>query len=418
MIYLVNIPAQINIKFSLSILGILLLFSHGIYAQDRSDLESQRQRLIREIKQTEQDLQQTKKTKAVTLDQYLALQSQIQKRKALVRTLKEEIGIANVAIEEAHQQLELLNNELARLKEEYAHTIQQAYRLRLNNSFLLFLFSADSFDDAYRRWQYLRQYDSNRKRQAQDIVTTQEQLTAESAQLEKQKIEKEQLLVSQEEQTRILAQDLNEKNRILKELNTSEGRLVAELDKQQKAHDQLNSAIESIIRKEMASRAKASRPTTSGNNSSDNTDVIAATPESDTPLSNNFSNNKGQLPWPVKKGYITRKFGKQPHPQVRSIQITNNGIDIRSEAGAKVYPVFEGTIAGTQFIPGYLNTVIVKHGNYYTAYSNLEQINVKRGDAVGPGEAIGKLGSKKPEVHFEVWQGKKRLNPVYWVKEQ
>jgi len=411
-----HLQTSTNTKYFLLLLLVMLGWQ-GLPAQQRESLERQRQRLMEEIRETERELNDTKKTKAVTLDQYLALQAQIQKRRELIKTLKEEIEVATLAIDEAHQQLDLLNAELIRLKEEYARTIRKAYRLKLNNSFLLFLFSADSFDDAYRRWQYLRQYDSNRKRQAQDIIQTQESLTAESQQLEAQKTEKEKLLGSQEKQNQLLSQELKEKNKILKALNTSEGRLVAELDEQQQAHDELNNAIESIIQAEMAARARAGRAN-SGSTSSESSGSKAATPVVDTPTSNDFSRNQGQLPWPVKSGYITRKFGKQPHPQVRSIQITNNGIDIRSEEGAKVFPVFKGTVAGTQFIPGYLNTIIIKHGEYYTAYSNLEQIYVKRGDEVDHGKAIGQLGNKKPEVHFEVWQGKKRLNPSYWVAER
>jgi septal ring factor EnvC (AmiA/AmiB activator) len=407
--YPVNIPELTN---HIGIVFLLLCFSCTVVSsQNRNDLEKQRQRLIQEIQDTEQALNKTKENKAVTLDQYLALQSQIQKRRALIATLKEEIDISNQGIEEAHQQLAELGVELSRLKEEYAHTIRQAYRLKLNNSFLLFIFSADSFDDAYRRWQYLRQYDSNRKRQAQEIIKTQTTLTEKSQRLEKQKIEKEQLLVSQQQQNNLLRNELDEKNAILKKLNTSEGKLIAELDKQQKAHDELNDAIEKIIRNEMANRARSGRTNTSPSATPD----LNNTPESDAPLSNNFNQNKGKIPWPVKKGYITRRFGKQPHPQVRSIQITNNGIDIRTDPKAQVHAVFEGTVAGTQFIPGYQNTIIIKHGEYYTAYSNLEQIYVKRGDAITADKVIGKVGSKKPEVHFEIWKGKKRLNPSNWV---
>ena len=373
---------------------------------------------MKEIKETELALKETKESKAVTLDQYLTLQSQIQKRKALINTLQEEIDAADADIEEANQQLQHLNSELARLKEEYTNTIRKAYQLKLNNSFLVFIFSAESFNDAYRRWQYLRQYDSSRKRQAQEIISTQSQLIEKSERLAIQKTEKEQLLLSHQKQNSLLSGELSEKNKILKALNTSEGKLITELNDQQKAHDALNNAIEKIIRDEMAKRARSSR-SSSGNDKTSSSGSLSDTPNAgDAPLSSNFSKNKGRLPWPVKKGYITRKFGKQPHPQVRSIQITNNGIDITTDAKASVFPIFEGEVAGTQFIPGYLNTVIVKHGNYYTAYSNLDQIYVKRGDKVSPDKAIGKVGTKKPEVHFEIWLGKKRLNPSKWVAKK
>jgi septal ring factor EnvC (AmiA/AmiB activator) len=416
--YPVNIPAQNKWLLWLTASFFFLLFAIApLSAQERNELEQQRQRLIKEIKETELALQETKENKAVTLDQYLTLQSQIQKRKALIGTLKEEIDAADVAIDEANQQLQQLNTELNRLKEEYANTIRKAYQLKLNNSFMAFLFSADNFNDAYRRWQYLRQYDSSRKRQAQEIIATQNQLMERSERLAVQKTEKEQLLLSHQKQNSLLSGELSDKNKILKALNTSESQLITALNEQQEAHDALNNAIEKIIRNEMAKRARSSR-SASGSNEPSSSSNLNDTPESDAPLSSNFSKNKGKLPWPVKKGYITRKFGKQPHPQVRSIQITNNGIDITTDAKAKVYPIFDGEVAGTQFIPGYLNTVIVKHGNYYTAYSNLDQIYVKRGDKVSPDKSIGIVGTKKPEVHFEIWLGKKRLNPSKWVAKK
>lgn len=419
MIYPVNIHAQNKWLLSLSASFFLLFFAiTPLSAQERNELEQQRQRLIQEIKETEVALKETKESKAVTLDQYLTLQSQIQKRKALINTLKAEIDAADAAIDEANQQQQHLNTELDRLKKEYANTIRKAYQLKLSNSFLVFIFSADSFNDAYRRWQYLRQYDSSRKRQAQEIISTQNQLIEKSERLVLQKAEKEQLLLSHQKQNNLLSGELSEKNKILKALNTSEGSLITELDKQQKAHDALNSAIEKIIRNEMAKRARSSRSSSDSDKPSSSKNINDAPRVDDAPLSSNFSKNKGRLPWPVKKGYITRKFGKQPHPQVRSIQITNNGIDITTDARAKVFPIFEGEVAGTQFIPGYLNTIIVKHGNYYTAYSNLDQIYVKRGDKVSPDKSMGKVGTKKPEVHFEIWLGKKRLNPAKWVAKK
>lgn len=395
----------------LALLGLALISS--LCAQNRQDLESIRQKLLTEIRETETLLKETKKNKAATLDQYLALQNQIRKRQQLINTLHEEVDYANASIKRANEVVAALSNDVTRLKEEYANIIRTAYRHKINNSFLLFLFSADSFNDAFRRWQYIRQYESYRKKQARLIIQTQEMLARKARQLEERLKEKEQLLASQEQQQQLLNRELKDKNRILKELKTSEGRLVSELDEQQKAHDALNRAIEEVIREEMARKRREARAA----------DALAAgngpePPDDNLPLSNNFKGNQGRLPWPVKNGYITRRFGKQPHPQIRSVQITNNGIDIRTDEQSNVYAVFDGKVAGTQFIPGYKNTVIIQHGRYYTVYSNLEDIFVQREDMVSTREPIGKLGKDKPEVHFEIWLEKKRLNPVEWVAKR
>ena len=401
-------------KHPILVLTLLCLtFASSLTAQNRQDLENKRQQLLMEIRETETLLKTTKQNKAATLDQYLALQNQIRKRQQLIKTLHEEVDYANASINRANEVVAALSNDVTQLKQEYANIIRTAYRHKINNSFLLFLFSADSFNDAFRRWQYIRQYDRYRKKQASLIIQTQEMLAGKARQLKKKLEEKEQLLTSQEQQQQLLNRELKDKNRILKELKTSEGRLVAELDEQQKSHDALNRAIEEVIREEMARKRREARAA----------DALAAgegpeAPDDNIPLSNSFKGNQGRLPWPVKNGYITRRFGKQPHPQIRSIQITNNGIDIRTDERANVYAIFEGKIAGTQFIPGYKNTVIIQHGKYYTVYSNLEEAFVQRGDVVDTREPIGKLGKDKPEVHFEIWQEKKRLNPVDWVAKR
>ncbi|MCO6479740.1 MAG: peptidoglycan DD-metalloendopeptidase family protein [Phaeodactylibacter sp.] len=410
-----NVPGIfLNYKWrGLALAFLFLAIAPPLPAQNRQELENKRRQLLTEIQETEALLKETKKSKAATLDQYLALQNQIRKRQQLINTLHQEVDYANASIKRANEVLDALSNDVARLKEEYANIIRTAYRHKVNNSFLLFLFSADSFNDAFRRWQYIRQYDRYRKKQARLILQTQEMLANRARQLEEKLKEKEELLAHQEQQQQLLNRELKDKNRILKELKSSEGKLVAELDEQQKAHDALNNAIEEVIRAEMARKRREAREA----------DALAAgngppAPDENLPLSNSFKGNQGRLPWPVKDGYITRRFGKQPHPQIRSVQITNNGIDIRTDEQANVYAVFEGTIAGTQYIPGYKNTVIIQHGKYYTVYSNLEEAFVQRGDKVGTREPIGKLGADKPEVHFEVWLEKERLNPVNWVAKR
>jgi murein hydrolase activator len=176
----------------------------------------------------------------------------------------------------------------------------------------------------------------------------------------------------------------------------------------------LNAAIENIIREEME---RAKREERSAIASRKNVKP-SATPESAI-SSKEFQNNRGKLPWPVSNGVITGHFGRQPHPTIQSVEIVNNGIDIRTEVGAPVRAVFEGTVVGTQFIPGYDYMVILKHGEYYTVYSNLEEVSVKKGDEVSIRQSIGKVStdrkSNTSEVHFEIWKEKTRLNPQDWV---
>lgn len=394
-------------KLLLILLGFTIIIPF-LAGQDRTDLEAQRKELLAEIEETSRLLAATQKDKAATLDRYFALQTQIRKRQQLINTLKKEIEFSNASIDRANEVIAALNEDEIKLKEEYANMVREAYRLRLNKSMLLFLFSANNYNDLFNRWQYIRQYDDYRKRQANLILNTQEMLSSKAQQLELDKVEKEKLLASENRQKQLLNKELTDKNTIIEDLKGNENRLTSELSKQQKAHQELNNTIETIIKNEMAIKRKAARDES----------ALSATPE-DKPtapkLSGDFQNNKGKMAWPVRQGVISRHFGTQPHPTIKTIEISNNGIDIRTGPDAQVYAVFKGRVVGIQFIPGYKNMVILQHGQYYTVYSNLEELLVKKGDNVSTRQMIGRLSSDKPEVHFEVWREKQRLNPINWV---
>lgn len=391
------------------LMGLCLLgLFQQLQGQSRNSLESKRQKLIKEIEINETRLQETQKKQEATFEQYLAIRAQVDRRKQLVTTLKEEIDFTEEGIERSHVALDALSQDIDRLKKEYADLIRVAYRHQLQNSYLLFLLSSKSFNEVFQRWQYIRQYDRYRKKQAQLILETQERLKEKATQLELRKQEKQDLLLVQQEQQQKLSNELANKDRLLKSLKNNESSLVRELDQQQLAHQQLNAAIETIIKAEMEQRRKASIATSGAESNKSLPSAVA-------PVASNFAKNQGKLPWPVKNGYISRYFGKQDHPKLKGIQITNNGIDIHTDAQALVYPVFEGIVTGTHYIPQYKNTIIVRHDNYYTVYSNLEEMYVKREDAVKPGQALGRLGKGESEVHFELWFEKGKENPLQWL---
>ncbi|MFN7117540.1 MAG: murein hydrolase activator EnvC family protein [Saprospiraceae bacterium] len=384
----------------------------SVSAQSRKELEEKRKELLEEINQTNTQLEKTKKDKEQALSRYFALQNQIQKRQKLVQTLHQEIKSADVTIEQLKQVRVTLNSDLERLKVEYASTLRTALRHRMGNSLALFLFSAKDFSDAFQRWQYIRQYYRYRNRQAEQILKTQKQLVQRAAELERVKGEKSKLLVAQKQQQSTLNVELADKDRLVKSLKTDETKLLTALNRQQKAHDQLNKAIEDIIRTEMAKKKKESRKP----------EALAAAKEDtrtaeDIELSGNFRQRRGKLPWPVTNGVVTRSFGTQPHPTLKGVKINNNGIDIRTEKASDVYAIFAGTVVGKQFVPGYQNMVIVQHGQYYSVYSNLEEVTVNRGDAIDAKQVIGRISNDRPEVHFEIWNEKQKMNPMEWINQ-
>ncbi len=403
------------------LLSLLLLLAVGICdAQSRKSLEKKRKKLLKDIKVANQLLKTTTRNKEAAINRLYTLQTQINQREELVQLLNEELLYVDTSIMRSSDVVNALNDDINNLENEYAQMAREAYRQKKTNSKLLFVFSANGFNQAFKRWQYIKQYDRFRKKQAELILLTRTTLSSKIKSLEDQRLEKEALLTEAQEQKAILIKEKATKNKIVSDLKKDESRLRKDLSGKQRSHRQLNDAIEDIIRSEIAlSRKKARDP--KARKKQRNTEQTAKAPRPEARnLSSSFNTNKGRLPWPVKQGIITGHFGNQPHPTLKKIQITNNGIDIQTAPGAAVHAVFKGEVAGVQFIPGFSYMVIVKHGKYYTVYSNLEDVSVRKGNWVKTNQPIGHLSinekSNTSEVHFEVWRDKKRMNPVRWIR--
>lgn len=404
----------------------LCLFVSTTIAQNRQDLTQKRQQLIAEINQAAKLLAATKKDKKQVLNQYYTVQRQIRQRKELIETLQQEIELSNESIERTTSAIGGLQGDMERLESEYGEMARQAYRNKMNDNKLLFLFSADGLSDGLKRWRYIQRYDEYRKKQAGLILETREVLTSKLNGIEIKKAEQQDLLTAAERQQNLLEKELTVKNQLLKGIKADESRISRLINRKRVAHRKLSAAIESIISREIKSRVgtdrvnaapakkkankSSAKPTTKPSKSS--AKIAAAT--------TTFRQQKGKLVWPVKNGMITRHFGKQSHPIHKSVQITNNGIDIRATTSNKVKAIADGKVAGTQYVPGYKNTLIVQHGNYYSVYSNLEHVGVKRGDTIETGQVVGLAGrdaqEEHLEVHLEIWKGKQRLNPAVWLR--
>lgn len=405
---------------------VLSLICLSLSAQStRTELEDRRKQLLADIERNNARLVTIKKDKEAKLSQYVTLQSQIRKRRQLVNTLQEELRYADAAILRVNDVMVSLQDDIIRLKTEYAQMLRIAYRHRLSGNFLAFLFSAQSFNDAFRRWQYLQQYNRYRKRQAQLIIETQERLESRARQLEEEKQEKEQLLLTAEQQQQLLSRELGVMDDLIASLKKNESKVAALLDQQQEDHQRLNDMIENIILEEMARKRREARQpaalqaesaTASETITADNTSVPATT--SLEINGDDFAKSKGRLPWPVQNGVITRRFGTQTHPTIKSVEITNNGIDISTDAQTDVLAIFAGEVVGAQYVPGYKNTLILQHGPYYTVYSNLDEAYVSRGQVVDRGQALGRMGDNNAELHFEVWREKQKLNPIHWIQKR
>jgi peptidoglycan hydrolase CwlO-like protein len=251
------------------LIGLCLIFSHEALAQNRSSLERKRAELLKEIEATSQSLAATRKDKSNTLNRFLSLQKQIRQRQALVDSYQADIDLSLENIERTDAVVNALATDLELLREEYSRIMRVALRHKLHQSYWAFLFSANSLNDAFQRWQYIRQYDQYRKRQARLIIDTQNSLSLKIKSLEAEKERKEDLLNNLLSQNEQLQSELTTKDELLKKLKSSEKQLVREIQQKEKAAQKLNAAIEAIIQAEIAAReaaaAKASRPAEEAN---------------------------------------------------------------------------------------------------------------------------------------------------------
>jgi len=402
---------------------ILCLFSITLVAQNRQDLTQKRQNLLKEINNAAQLLKTTKQDKKAALDQYYTIQRQVEQRAELVETLQQEIEFSNQSLDRTTRAINALQEDMNRLESEYGEMARQAYRNKMNDNQLLFLFSAKGFSDGLKRWRYIQQYDEYRKKQAALILETRAALSEKLNGIEIKQAELADLLATAKKQQQLLEKELVRKNSLLKNLKADENRISSLINKKRAAHKKLSAAIEHIIAKEIKSRVGSDRVNTSPSAklrepSNPNVKDAGAIASASTV----FRRQKGKLTWPVKNGLIIRHFGKQSHPIHKQVQITNNGIDIRATVDNLVAAVYDGQVAGTQYVPGYQNTLIIQHGNYYSVYSNLAEIKVKKGDTVRNGQLIGIAGKNsqndKLELHLEVWKGKQRMNPAVWLSNK
>ncbi len=415
----------------------------------KAKLQERKVQLEQEINKTNKLLNQTQKNKEANLNQLYLINKKIDHRQNLIQAIGQEVDGLDSQIGGLGDTISHLSNTLHSLKEEYARLIYSTYRNRDAYSRLMFIFSSKNFNQAYKRLKYLQQYTEYRKAQADAIIKTQTQLGGKKVELEKQKSSKLTLKQKQEIEKNQLAQEKTQKDKAIKKLSKQEKNLLRKLKENEAALGKLQTAIENLIaseirkaneekaRKAAADKAtvkKAAEPANRSGTARNNRPAKAVAPaKAEVPLksnsmsgnaeevalSNNFSGNRGKLPWPVERGTITATFGEHPHPEFKNIMVKNNGIDIVSEKGSKARVIFDGVVSSVMSITNLHYVVIVRHGDYLTVYSNLLEVSVKKGDKVKTRQQIGTIFTDpddgKTRLHFELWHGTALQNPGLWI---
>jgi len=383
--------------------------------QTKKDLENKKKKLQNEIEYTNQLLAETKKNKKLSLNELVTLNKKITVREELISTINSEIRVLNRQINQNNESIKGLQNDLIKLKSEYAKMIYYAYKNQDAYSRLMFVFAAKDFDQAFMRLKYLQQYSNYRYKQAELIINTKKDLDEKVKNLESKKSDQRVLLSSEQVEKQNLSTEKTEKEQVFSKLQQQEGKLKKDLAKKKKDAEKLQQAIQRVIQKELEKLQKeaetANRP---------KPERLVLTPESQQ-LSNSFLSNKNKLPWPVVKGIVSERFGVHPHPLMKNIDINNNGIDITTSAGSLTRAVFDGEVKAVVNMPGSGQFILIRHGEFLTIYANLKDIYVKVGDKVKTKDNIGSIifddDDSKTVLHFEIWKGQIKLDPEAWLSK-
>ena len=418
------------------VLLFLVLASSPAYCQktkgkSKKQLQSEITSLQKEISTANQLLKKTKKDKEMTLNEVNILDKKIKQRQKLITTYNEQIAVLDEEINQGQTNIKTLNADLSKLQKEYAKMIVFANKNRSHYDRLGFIFASKDFNQAFSRLRYIREFTDARKTKMEQIASTERRIAGEVEASQQAREEQTALLKDEKTQQEALKKEKEELNDQVAKLKKKEGNIQQEIkDKQQQAK-KLQKAIDDIIAEEIrkaneeAERKRKEEAKKNANKGKTTAPApkekgMALTPAEKT-LSANFVNNKGKLPWPVERGVISSSYGKHASVVSDKVTVTNNGIDIATNDGAKARAVFDGEVASVTKLTGANTVVILRHGEYFTVYSNLENVVVKRGDKVKTKQNLGTVHTNKTEnkteLHFELLKEQNRQNPANWLSQ-
>ena len=395
----------------------LMIFWIGIgfpYAQEASEqqkqLEEQRLRLKKEIKQINSLLFTNTKTRKNALTEVEDLQVKLNVRTELIKITNQQANLLTRRIKLNQRSISDQQNDLEQLKAEYAKMIQKSYASKSLLNRLMFLFSSESFLQAYKRIQYLKQYARYRRKQGKAITEKTNLLKQLNETLKEEKATKLALIEENRAVQEQLEKERKQQEALIKTLKRKERTLAAQISKKERERKVIDREINRLIREAIAASNRVAGK--SGKK------TFELTPEAKL-IATNFQANKGRLPWPLEKGVVIQGFGRQRHPVVKTTTIQSNGVILATEPSAQVRSVFEGEVMSVIVIKGSNPSVLIRHGNFITLYTNLAKLYVKKGEKVKAKQAIGEVFTNrqtgKTQLQFGIFNNVKALNPKDWV---
>ena len=395
---------------NLLLLFLLFFMATTAYCQTVESLEKKIQSIQKDIKLAEKLLKETSKDKETSINQVSLLQTQIKQRESLIKTYQSQINAINKDIQNNKNQIATLEKNLKLYRKEYSNLLVINYRNKGKVNNLLFIFSSEDFNQAMRRMRYIQELNGLVKEKIEEIDSTQIKIQLQLEKNENNKKEKEKILAKEKQEKAVLMKERDKLNNDIASLKKKEKQIQKDITSKEKQAKELKKQIEKIIAEEIR-KAKEREEAAKKNN----------TESIDYNLSANFAQNKGKLPYPVEQGIITGKYGLSQHPTQKKVTVNNNGIDISTTKGSKARCVFDGEVCGVMNQGGN-SVILVRHGLYFTLYSNLEKVYVKMKDKVVTGQEIGKIHTNvsdgKTILHFEIWQeNRTTVNPALWIKK-
>jgi len=390
-------------------LWIALLCSNSIFSQNnRKQLEKQKEAIQKELKEINSLLFKNKKQKASTFTDIENINYKIQRKQEVIKLTNRQINLLNIELEKNKNKQVDLSKRLKEVKAAYKEMILRSYKSKSGKNKLMFVLSSESFFQAFKRTQYIKQYAAFRRNQANKIVTISDELKLINDELIERKKLKETLLTNNRLTQKSLEKEKNQANEIAFKLKSQEKKYKKNILAKQKESLKIDKQIDKLIREAIAASNKTKTKSNSFN----------LTPEA-IALAKNFELNKGKLPWPVSRGVVIQRFGTQPHPVVKTAKIKSNGIVIATEKSAKVKTVFKGQVLSVLKFRGSNPTILIQHGNYITAYKNLSKVFVSKGDVLESGQAIGEVFTNKTNsqstIQFSIFKKTTPLNPLFWI---
>ncbi len=400
------------------LLFLLLAAANGFAQVDKQkELERKRQNILNEIKQIEAVLFKTRGEKKSLLTEVEDINQRITARETLIKVTNQQANYLSKTINNNLAQMDQLRSELIELKEDYAAMINKSYKSKSQQSRVLFLLSSESFLQAYKRVQYMKQYTEYRKAQGATIKEKSDKLKVINTDLIAQRKQKDALIIENKKDKKKLEAERKSQASLLATLKKDEGDFASQIKKKQREASKLDKEIDNLIRAAIAKANKGSKA--KGNTvSSSSRESFAMTPEA-MELAKSFTSNRGKLPWPVAQGVVVGKFGTHKVPSNPNLTRSNSGVEIATKENATARAVFNGEVMEIQQMKGSNKAVMLRHGNYITVYYNLSNLKVKKGDKVTTKQALGSVSKNAASgrylMKFYVYKDGNKLNPANWV---